>query len=158
MKKAWRVALLPVFLVLMAVTSQAMGAKQMHDTVGQNVAIGGYDPVSYFPEGGGHPEKGFVKRTFEYDGVVYRFASDENLESFKAHPQKYLPQYGGWCAWAMAKLAAPVDVDPESYEIRDGKLYLFYRQKELDTRQDWQAHLSELLPQAEANWKKYSNS
>src|SRR5262245_39987156 len=62
-------------------------------TIGENVGLGGYDPVSYFPEGGGKAEKGFVLRNYTYKGITYRFASDANLAKFKQNPVKYLPAY-----------------------------------------------------------------
>ena len=123
-------------------------------TTGDGVAMGGYDPVSYFPEGGSTPLKGFVLRSLQHDGVTYRFANDANVETFKAAPEKYLPAYGGWCAWAVAKLDKKVDTDPESYIIEDGKVHLFYKQAELDALKDWQSNHESLAKAAKSNWSK----
>ena len=126
---------------------------QYHNLLGDSIGVSGYDPVAYFPEGGGRPLKGLIRLTFQFKGVNYRFASQENLDRFKATPEKYLPAFGGWCAWAVGELGKKVDVDPESFEIRDGHLYLFYRDRELDTRALWQKNPEELLRKANANWR-----
>lgn len=140
------------FLFSFASISAEANADKM--LLGINVGLVGYDPVSYFPEGGSKPQKGFVLRNYTYKEVVYRFSNDTNLAKFKASPDKFLPQYGGWCAWAIAKLNQKVDVDPESYVIRDGKLYLFYNHKELNTRADWLANVEDFLPKGNSNWAK----
>jgi YHS domain-containing protein len=124
-----------------------------HNLLGDSIGVSGYDPVAYFPEGGSRAQKGLIRLTFEYKGVTYRFASEENRERFKAGPEKYLPAFGGWCAWAMGELGKKVDVDPESFEIRDGRLYLFYRDHELDTRALWQKNPEELRRKANTHWE-----
>ena len=124
-----------------------------HNLFGDSIAVSGYDPVSYFPEGGGKPEKGLIRLSLQYKGVNYRFASQGNLDRFRANPERYAPAFGGWCAWAVGELSKKVDVDPESFEIRDGRLYLFFRDRELDTRALWQKNREELLRRANANWR-----
>ena len=110
------------------------GQHRRFNLMGESVGVAAYDPVSYFPEGGGKPEKGLIKLAYQHQGVTYRFVSQEHLGRFKANPERYLPRFGGWCAWAVGELGKRVDVNPESFLIRDGHLYLFYRDKELDTR------------------------
>jgi YHS domain-containing protein len=127
-----------------------------YNLMGESIGLVGYDPVSYFIEGGGRPQKGLFKLSFEYDAVTYRFATQENLDRFKAAPARYLPQYGGWCTWALGALNKRFDVDPECYVVRDGKLYLFYRDPGLDTRELWLQESQPLLKKAEANWLKLS--
>ena len=127
--------------------------QERFDTLGQGVALGGFDPVSYFPEGGGKAEKGFVKRDFKHNGVTYRFASDANRERFRANPDKYLPAYNGWCAWAMAELNAKVDIEPSSFQIYNGKLYVFYDHTDLNTRELWLKNPEGMLAKANVNWK-----
>ena len=83
----------------------------------------GYDVVAYFD---GKAKKGQSAHTLKYDNATYKFNSAKNLETFQANPEKYTPQFGGWCAYAMA-YEQKVTIDPESYEIRDEKLYLFYK-------------------------------
>ena len=88
--------------------------------------------------------------------MTYRFTSEAHRDLFKGSPEKYLPSYGGWCAWAVGQLGKRVDVDPESFLIRDGKLYVFYRDKGLDTRALWLKNEAELHQKADANWPALS--
>jgi hypothetical protein len=146
-------------LSLAGLSAQADSAQRVHerfDTLGLGVALGGFDPVSYFPEGGGRPAKGFVQRDLKHEGVTYRFASDSNRDRFRANPEKYLPAYNGWCAWAMAELNAKVDVEPKAYEIYKGKLYVFYDHKDLNTRTMWLKDPAGMVSRADANWKAHS--
>src|SRR5258708_329301 len=85
------------------------------------VAIKGYDPVSYFTTG--RPAQGMPQFATTYKGVVYRFASETNRERFVAAPEKFLPQYGGYCAYAIA-LNTIADIDPDEWAIVGNKLYL----------------------------------
>lgn len=128
--------------------------QERYDTLGLGVALGGFDPVAYFPEGGGKAAKGFVKRDFKYNGVIYRFASDANRDRFQANPEKYIPAFNGWCAWAMAELNAKVDVEPTAYEIYQGKLYVFYDHADLNTRALWLKNPAAMVAKANSNWKK----
>lgn len=102
-----------------------------------NRAVSGYDTVAYFTEG--KPVKGDKKFSTEYMGAKWRFSSQENLDLFLADPAKYAPQYGGYCAWAMAggeKGERPYGAsgDPKQWEIVDGKLYLNY---DASVKEDW---------------------
>lgn len=139
-----------------AVAAPAHSIHERFDTLGLGVALGGFDPVAYFPEGGGTSAKGFVKRDYKHGGVTYRFASDANLDRFKANPEKYVPAYNGWCAWAMAELNAKVDVEPTSYEVYKGKLYVFYDHEDLNTRALWREDPAGMVARANANWKTQS--
>lgn len=130
--------------------------QERFDTLGLGVALGGFDPVSYFPVGGGKPAKGFVQRDYKHGGVTYRFASDANRDRFRANPEKYLPAYNGWCAWAMAELNAKVDVEPTAYEIYKGKLYVFYDHADLNTHDLWLKNPEAMVARADANWKALS--
>ena len=83
----------------------------------------GYDVVSYFDN---QIMKGKNEFKTTHDGVNYRFSTEDNLKTFNENPSKYVPQYGGYCAYAIGAKASKVGINPETYEIRDGKLYLFY--------------------------------
>jgi YHS domain-containing protein len=85
------------------------------------VALKGYDPVAYFTTG--QPTPGLDQYTYRYKGVTYRFGSAENRDRFKASPDAYAPQYGGYCAYAMS-INRIADIDPARWAIVDGKLYL----------------------------------
>jgi hypothetical protein len=131
-------------------------SREAHDLLGVGVGLVGYDPVSYFPEGGSQPAKGHILTSTEYDGVIYRFASEEHKSTFEKNPARYLPAYGGWCTWAMAVLAKRVDVDPEAYVLKNGRLYVFYRDPKLDTRAKFLEDPDGMLAKAEANWAALS--
>ena len=159
--KAIKTLLITSLLVLpfTHMAAQAAPAQSLHeryDTLGMGVALGGFDPVAYFPEGGGQAAKGFVKRDFKHNGVTYRFASDANLDRFKANPEKYIPAFNGWCAWAMSELNAKVDVEPTAYEIYKGKLYVFYDHSDLNTRAMWLKSPDAMVARAHINWKAHS--
>jgi hypothetical protein len=142
-------------------SQQAAPSQALHtrfNTLGMGVALGGFDPVSYFPEGGNQPAKGFIKRDFEYGGVTYRFASDANRDLFRANPDKYVPAYNGWCAWAIAELNAKVDVEPTAYEIHEGKLYVFYDHADLNTRELWLKDPQDMVTRANSNWQAQARS
>jgi len=88
----------------------------------------GYDPVSYFTQPS--PSQGRPDLKADYDGVTYRFTSEENRKLFVANPSKYAPQFGGFCSNGMA-YAVPIAGQTDNYKVIDGKLYMFggYRSK-----------------------------
>jgi len=111
---------------------------------------GGYDVVTYFEN---NPIVGDNKFVFKYDNVSFKFSSERTLNLFKHAPQKYMPQYGGWCAYAIALKNKRVTVNPNTYEIRDGKLYLFYNTRLINTHKKWLSKKPEvLILKANDNW------
>ncbi len=100
------------------------------------LAIDGYDPVAYFPEGGGTPLRGKSDLQYEYGGVRYQFATAENLRRFKNNPARYEPAHGGWCSWAMID-GEKTEANPESFIVKDDRLFLFYDGAWGDTRAMW---------------------
>ena len=120
----------------------------------KGVAIGGYDPVAYFS---GKPQKGKAANAYVYEGVTYQFTNATNLETFKKNPTKYEPQYGGWCAYAMGHSGEKVEIDPETYKVLNGKLYLFYHTFFSNTLPDWNKDENALKTKADANWAKVVN-
>jgi YHS domain-containing protein len=125
-----------------------------HFNLEKGVAIQGYDPVSYFTQS--KAQKGNAQFQYNYEGAVYRFVSQANLDLFKQSPQKYEPQYGGWCAYAMGASGEKVEVDPETFKIVNGKLYLFYHSWVNNTLLKWNEDENHLLPTADKNWKSIS--
>jgi len=120
------------------------------------LAIGGYDPVAYFPEGGGKAVKG--KKDFEHThrGVVYRFAKAEHLRLFKENPDKYEPTHGGWCAYAMAK-GDYTEPNPKRFLIQNDRLMLFYDGIFGDTYKMWiEEGPKDLEKKADEFWQKES--
>lgn len=120
------------------------------------VAIQGYDPVAYFTQN--KAVKGSVANTINYRNVVYRFASPANLKAFQENPDKYEPQYGGWCAYAMGAMGEKVEVDPETFKIKDGKLYLFYHTFINNTLTKWNKDETNLHKKANASWSTFTQS
>ena len=115
----------------------------------------GYDVVSYFNN---TAEKGNKDFATEFEGVKFRFSSKENLETFNKNPKKYTPQYGGYCAYAIGLKGEKVSIDPKTFEIRDGKLYLFYNSWGTNTLDLWKEEGAEKLKvQADKNWKSIHN-
>ena len=115
----------------------------------QNWALEGYDVVSYFSNA--QPLKGKTSIAVEWEGKVYLFSSNENSRMFQRHPRSYLPQYDGWCAYAMAK-GKKVAINPKAFVIQENKLYLFYKTKWIDTQQKWLKKPSLLQSQADRHW------
>lgn len=87
------------------------------------VAINGYDTVAYFTDK--KPVKGSDAHTTRWNGATWKFASKEHLDLFKASPDQYAPQYGGYCAYGVSQ-GYLVSVEPEQFTVLDGKLYLNY--------------------------------
>jgi YHS domain-containing protein len=117
------------------------------------VAIQGYDPVAYFS---GKAVKGNKDMAVYYQGATYYFSSVANKEAFKKNPSYYEPQYGGWCAYAMGSKGEKVSVNPETFKVTGGKLYLFYNKFFNNTLTEWNKNEAGLKPKADANWKKIS--
>jgi YHS domain-containing protein len=111
--------------------------------------------VSYFND---KPLKGSEKYEVKINNVNYYFTSSQNLELFKLDPEKYLPQYGGWCAYAMGEDGSKVKIDPETYKIVDGKLYLFYNFYFTNTLNSWNENENKLRKQADLNWESIIKS
>ena len=86
------------------------------------LAIQGYDPVAYFTDG--KPTRGTPEFEYQWDEHTYRFASAQHRNLFKADPVRYAPQFGNYCAMALA-LGKIVKADPENWLISDNKLYVF---------------------------------
>jgi len=117
-----------------------------------NLAIEGYDPVSYFTKG--KAEKGNKEFAVLAAGVLYNFSSAENKDLFKKNFAAYEPQYGGWCAYAMGANGEKVEVDPQTFKILDGKLYLFYNAFLNNTLKSWNKDEAGLKTKADNNWNK----
>jgi YHS domain-containing protein len=115
----------------------------------------GYDVVAYF---GNTFKEGDIKFTTAYDGVKFKFSTKENLETFKESPEKYIPAYGGHCAYALGAKGKRASIDPETFEIKEGKLYLFYNSWGTNTLELWEAEGAEKLKEkADKNWEIMNN-
>ena len=117
-----------------------------------DLALGGYDAVAYFTVGA--PTKGDAAFSTDYQGAVFQFASQENLDLFRADPEKYAPQYGGYCAWAAAKGQTAAG-KPEHWAIVDGRLYLNYSRR---VQRKWDADRDGFIEAADAAWPEVVGS
>lgn len=111
-------------------------------------AIKGYDAVAYHSEG--IAKSGSRKFSYDWNGATWRFASAHNRDLFAADPQKYAPQYGGYCAWAMAD-GQFVGVDPKLWTIVEGKLYLNYNR---DVQKKWKKNIPAFIERADAQYQR----
>ena len=110
------------------------------------VAMNGYDPVAYFVENA--PVKGNGENSYEWSGAIWHFSSAKNKEIFAAAPEKYAPQYGGYCAFAVSRgYSAPTI--PEAFTIVDDKLYLNFS---LKIQKRWRKDIEENIIKADKNW------
>jgi len=140
-----------VLLLLLFVTSLSFGQKS-HYNIQKGAVAKGYDVVAYFKN---VAVKGSKEFSTNYNGVMFQFSSKKNLEAFKKSPEQYTPQYGGYCAYAIGAKGSKVSINPETFEIRDGKLYLFYNRGRTNTLELWTKEGAEKLrDQADKNWKK----
>jgi len=140
-----------ISLILVKGFSQTTEQREKSFNIKKNIALEGYDPVSYFD---GKPTEGRAELKLSYEGIVYQFSTQANLNKFKSKPSLYEPQYGGWCAYAMGESGEKVKVDPETYKILNGKLYLFYNFWGSNTLTDWNKNEKKLKPSADTSWKK----
>lgn len=131
--------------------AQGDASRQKNFNIKKNVALEGYDPVSYFD---GKPTEGKEEIKLTHKGVIYQFTTQTNLNKFRVNPDKYEPAYGGWCAYAMGETGEKVKVDPETYKILEGKLYLFYNFWGNNTLTDWNKDEKKLKSAADNSWKK----
>ncbi len=130
--------------------SDAVRKKQFN--LNDGIAINGYDPVCYFTE---HKAiRGQKENSLAFQGIRYEFRSAADLQLFQKEPVKYQPQYGGWCAYAMGYDGNKVEVDPETFKIIDGKLFLFYNKFFRNTLKSWNQDEAHLHKMADANWQK----
>lgn len=144
---------LTLSILTFSAKSQDLNAlRKKHFNTEKSIAIQGYDPVSYFSES--KAKKGNKEFAYNYGNAIYYFSSKANMDLFKANPNKYEPQFGGWCAYAMGNSGEKVEIDPKTFIIVGGKLYLFYHTLFNNTLDTWNKNENVLLQQANANWKK----
>jgi YHS domain-containing protein len=139
---AARIALV-IFALAFAGAALAEKAPVFSDRSG---AIRGYDPVAYFSQN--RPVKGSTQFSHRWKGAEWRFSSAENRDRFAAAPEKYAPQYGGYCAFGVAGGYA-VKIEPDAWSIVDGKLYLNYDQS---VQQEWKKDVPGYIRKADGNW------
>lgn len=148
-----------IILIFLIISVLGFGQQVKQNTLpkynvnSKNVVLDGYDPVTYFTKN--KAEKGSNKYQVNYDGVNFYFVSLENKKIFENNPLKFLPQYGGWCAFAMGDSGEKIEVDPKTFKIKDGKLYLFYNKYLTNTLKSWNKDEVNLKLKADRNWKRF---
>lgn len=131
--------------------SQSAGQAK-HANLEKGLAIQGYDPVAYFTQK--KAVKGLAQFTAKSNGALYYFSSQANKDAFVKNPTAYEPQYGGWCAYAMGATGEKVEIDPETFKVLNGKLYLFYHSWTNNTLTKWNKDEVNLKAAADKNWVK----
>lgn len=141
-------------MLLTATTIAQTGERVKQFNLGNDhIAINGYDPVAYFTENKAKEGNKSIKA--DYEGVTYYFTSEKDKSLFTTHPRKYEPEYGGWCAYAMGAKGEKVEVDPETFKIINGKLYLFYNRFFNNTLKSWNKDEANLKKKADINWSGF---
>lgn len=145
--KAKLLFLLLCFHAVSVLTAQSKEKEFNTDYSG--LAVKGYDLVTYFTAE--IPVKGNANHTAILQERTYWFTNKKNKAMFLATPEKYLPQYGGWCAFAMAK-GDQVEINPKAYLIQEEKLYLFYKTSWINTRTKWLKEPKAFQAKADLHW------
>lgn len=137
-----------------ALSTQASDAQNVF-TNKDGVANNGYDVVNYFTANAA--ERGNKDHSVTHNGATYYFKNAGHLQMFKENPQKFLPQFDGHCSFAVAKMSQKVPVNPETFRIDDGKLYLFYNDfwegKPFNTIVPWLGDEATMEKAAKKNWQ-----
>jgi YHS domain-containing protein len=115
--------------------------------VNNDIAVNGYDVVSYFTEG--KPVKGKKTFLYQWHDAYWLFSTKENLDSFSRNPEKYAPQFGGYCAYGISE-GHKAPTEPDAWTIADGKLYLNYN---TDVRELWKKDMNARIIKANENWE-----
>ena len=144
-------------VALFIATSVFAQDKMANNVDNSNIALQGYSPVSYLDLG--LAQKGNKAYKSEYNKVAYYFTSADQKAAFDKSPAKYVPQYGGYCAFG-TYAGAKFRVDPNKFIVKDGKYYLFLNNVELDAKQLWLAenNHNKLAKVADKNWEKLSKT
>lgn len=122
-----------------------MAADPIYTSWKNNLAVGGYDTVSFFS---GKPQAGKKELSFDYAGAEWRFATRGNLDLFKTNPEAFMPQYGGYCAWAVAKNKLAKG-SADHWHVEDGKLYLNFNAR---IKRRWDKDIPGFVSAAQDNW------
>jgi YHS domain-containing protein len=137
--------------LVMLLPGQANAADEIYTRFFSDLALNGYDSVAYFSEG--KAVEGKAKYRYQYKGAQWHFSSQTNVEKFKSTPEAYAPQYGGHCAWALARNAT-ASGDPLYWNIVQGKLYLNY---DADIKAKWEKDSAGFIKKADQYWPEVLN-
>lgn len=132
--------------VFLLSVSGTLAAERPVNADRHGVAIKGYDPVAYFTDA--TPTRGRAEFTHSWNGATWWFASAEHRDAFRDEPEKYAPQYGGYCAWGMSE-GHTAPIDPAAWKIVEGRLYLNYS---ASVRKMWVADEADRIRRGDAEW------
>jgi YHS domain-containing protein len=159
MKRTMRIAQGGLFFLILVILSGVQSAYAQVDPVSKDhVAIGGYDVVSYFKPG--KAMKGNSTINAAHNNVTYYFSSEENRQAFVKEPEKYLPQYEGYCALAIGAQKKRVNINPETFKVTQGRLYLFYNSthslsgNRFNSLEPWIKDEDRLIQKSDENWRE----
>lgn len=142
------ILVLSTILVNGLVMNSAFAAKPIYSGGKERAAIRGYDPVAYFTQN--KPVKGSQEFMLKHKGAKWLFSSQANLEKFKASPNRYTPQYGGYCAYAVSN-GSTASIKPENFTIYNDKLYLNYSKS---VYKKWLKNKDDYITEANVEWPK----
>lgn len=145
-----------LLVLAFAVASSAHAQQPYFNVAGNGLWVEGYDPVAYLVQG--RAMKGSERFTTAYQGATFRFSNTTHRDLFLKDPQRYLPQYGGWCAYAMGAKAEKVEVDPETFKVKNGKVYLFYNAFFNNTLTTWNKNEAALMRDADKHWAAFQHT
>lgn len=139
-------------ILIVFILSISLNAQHIDYNIKKGFIAEGYDVTAYFNNKAVKGDNAYI---LIHNDVKYKFINQSNLDTFKNNPEKFIPQYGGYCAYAIGANGEKVDIDPKTFEIRDGKLYLFYNSWGINTLSKWtEAGAEKLKNKADANWQK----
>lgn len=146
---------LVVLVALVAAGCASLGTGALNQATAINkdskgLALDGYDAVAYFTEN--LPREGKPEFVADYDGAKWQFTSAANRDAFQKEPAKYVPQYGGYCSWAVSH-GYTADTDPTTGKVVDGKLYLNYNP---DVAKKWNEDIPKYITDGDKNWQNLS--
>ncbi len=141
-----------LFVFQQAEAQDNQASRKKHFNTENSIAIQGYDAVAYFKQS--KAVKGKKELAVNNQGIVYYFSTSENKQEFLQNAAKYEPEYGGWCAYAMGANGEKVEIDPATFKIINGKLYLFYNKYFNNTLKTWNKDESNLKMKADQHWGK----
>ncbi len=149
--------LLAVALFFFASTVQAQADPAPYFNVNaQGLWVDGYDPIAYVVDR--KALKGKSEFALAYKGATFWFTTRTHQELFRLEPEKYLPMYGGYCAYAIGANNAKVEVDPETFKVIEGKVFLFYNAFFNNTRTAWNKDETRLHRAADLHWSTFSHA
>jgi YHS domain-containing protein len=152
--KSFKVFVFTLIFALAANVGFAQNFKANHNTDDSKIALQSYSPVSYLDLG--IAQKGVKEFKSIHDGLAYYFTSKEQKAKFDTTPTKYLPQYGGYCAFGVS-VGAKFRADPNKFVVKEGKYFLFLYDIEVDAQQLWlDGKHDDLVAKSDVNWVKLS--